>query len=483
MQRMRRLTLLALMAVGLLGAGYAIAALPEAFDGDVRPTDWTPDPGPSGTVPRLTLPDFSAIARQYGPAVVNISTTGAEKLQSPFGRMDPNDPFWQFFRHFGVPQEHPEVPTQGLGSGFIVQSDGVILTNAHVVDGATKITVKLTDRREFPAKVIGQDKETDVAVLRIDATGLPTVKLGDPARTQVGEWVLAIGSPFGFENSVTAGIVSARARVLPNENYVPFLQTDVPVNPGNSGGPLFNLAGEVIGINSQIYSRSGGYMGLSFAIPIDVAMRVEGQLIAHGHVRHGRMGVTVQGVDQVLADSFQLPKPEGALVSSVVPGSAAEKAGLRAGDVILSMNGKAIGSSSELPPRVAALAPGDRAALGIWRDGHERDVTVVLGEAEENGVASAGEPAAASGRLGLTVRPLTRQERQEEHLRSGLVVEAATGPAASAGIQVGDVVLSVSGAPVKSAEQMRGLVAKAGKHLALLVQRGDERLFVPVTLG
>jgi serine protease Do len=482
MQRITRNGSIVLAAAVLLTAGYAIAARPTA-PSDLHPTDWTPDPGPSTAAPRLSLPDFTAIVRQYGPAVVNVSTTGTANVQAPFGQVDPDDPFWQFFRHFGVPQDHPAVPTQGLGSGFIVKSDGVILTNAHVVDGATRISVKLTDRREFTAKVIGEDKDTDVAVLRIDAKGLPTVKLGDPARTQVGEWVLAIGSPFGFENSVTAGIVSARARTLPNENYVPFLQTDVPVNPGNSGGPLFNLAGEVIGINSQIYSRSGGYMGLSFAIPIDVAMRVEGQLVSHGRVRRARMGVTVQGVDQALADSFGLPKPEGALVSSVEPGSAAEKAGLEAGDVILSMDGKPIDSSAELPPRVAELSPGTRAQLTVWRGGKERDVSVVLGEAEGGRVATAEEPGHGEGRLGLAVRPPTPEERQEEHLHGGLVVEEATGPAASAGIQPGDVVLAVSGTPVKSAEQMRALVSKAGTHLALLVQRGDARIFVPVTLG
>ena len=368
------------------------------------------------------------------------------------------------------------------GSGFIVRSDGVILTNAHVVDGASEVRVKLIDKREFPAKVVGLDKATDVAVLRVDAKDLPVVRLGEPKRTQVGEWVLAIGSPFGFENSATAGIVSARARTLPDEGYVPFLQTDVAVNPGNSGGPLFNVAGEVIGINSQIYSRSGGYMGLSFAIPIDVAMKVEDQLLAHGKVTRGRMGVTIQDVNQDLANSFGLAKPAGALVSSVEKDSPAAKAGLEPGDVILSFDGQEIAGSSDLPPRVADLAPGATAKLGIWRKGHPRDVQVRVEEAKDESVASAVE-ATDHGRLGITVRPLTPEEQRQVDARGGVLVEGATGPAASAGIQPGDVVLSINGTPVTGVEQLRQLVNKTGKHVALLVQRGQARIFVPVALG
>jgi len=470
--------------IGLLGAGFAVLA---------RPLTWSvaaAAPKPREVeVPvaaaAMSLPDFSNIVKQFGPAVVNVSTSGMKRAAfdgSGLGQIDPDDPFWRFFRHFGGPPSQGGVPTRGLGSGFIVGSDGVILTNAHVVADASDIQVKLTDRREFKARVVGLDKATDVAVLRIDATGLPTVKLGDPARTQVGEWVLAIGAPFGFENSATAGIVSARARSLPNEGYVPFLQTDVAVNPGNSGGPLFNLAGEVIGINSQIYSQSGGYMGLSFAIPIDVAMKVETQLLAHGKVTRGKMGVTIQEMNQALAESFGLPKLAGALVSAVEDGSPAAKGGLQPGDVILALDGLEITSSSDLPQRVADLKPGARANLDVWRKGRHQEIGVVVGEAQEDQVAS-NDAAAPQGRLGVTVRPITPEEQRQADLRGGVVVEGVNGPAARAGLQPGDILLSVSGTPVTGVEQLRALVARAGKHVALLVKRGEARIFVPVAIG
>ncbi|MFO0583286.1 MAG: DegQ family serine endoprotease [Anaeromyxobacter sp.] len=479
----------AALAGGLAIGGYAAgtrASSPAAAPPAPVAAATTPAPAPAA-VPTAAVPDFRAIVREYGPAVVNVSVSGVQQtgfsgdMQGAPGVPGPDDPFFQFFRRFQPPQG--EVPTRGIGSGFIVSPDGVILTNAHVVNGAREIRVKLSDRREFPAKVVGTDKETDVAVLRIDAKGLPAVRLGDPSRTQVGEWVLAIGSPFGFENTATAGIVSARARSLPDEGYVPFLQTDVAVNPGNSGGPLFNAAGEVIGINSQIFSRSGGYMGLSFAIPIDVAMRVEGQLLAHGKVTRGRLGVTIQDVDQALARSFSLPKPEGALVSSVEAGSPAAKAGVEPGDVILSLDGTPIATSNELPPRVADLGPGAKATLGVWRKGARRELAVTVGEAKgaaEVASAGAGE---AHGKLGLSVRPLTPEERRQADLSGGVLVEGVSGPAARAGIQPGDVVLQVSGTPVTDVEQLRGLVSRAGDHLALLVQRGEARIFVPIALG
>ncbi len=483
MQIPGRRAALVIAAFALTVAGFAVLA---------RPLPWRADAsGPAAPVvaapavtATLSVPDFSAIVRQFGPAVVNVSTTGTVKsgLQAfPFGQPDPDDPFWRFFRHFGEPPQG-SVPTRGLGSGFIVGSDGVILTNAHVVANASDIQVKLTDRREFPAKVVGLDKATDVAVLRIDAKGLPTVKLGDPAATPVGAWVLAIGAPFGFENTATAGIVSARARSLPNESYVPFLQTDVAVNPGNSGGPLFNAAGEVIGINSQIYSQSGGYMGLSFAIPIDVAMKVEGQLLAHGKVTRGRMGVTVQDVNQALAESFGLKKPAGALVSSVEGGSPADKAGVQPGDVILSLNGQELASSSDLSQHVADLQPGARATVDVWRKGRHHELQVVVGEAPQDQVASAGA-SESRGRLGVTVRDTTPEERRQADVKGGVVVEGVSGPAAQAGLQPGDVVISVSGTPVTGVEQLRSLVAKAGKHIALLVKRGEAQIFVPVALG
>jgi serine protease Do len=372
---------------------------------------------------------------------------------------------------------------RGQGSGFIVSRDGVILTNAHVVDGAREVDVKLTDKREFRAKVLGVDTYSDVAVIKIDAADLLTVKLGDPGATKAGDWVVAIGSPFGFENTVTAGIVSAKQRSLPDETYVPFIQTDVAVNPGNSGGPLFNLQGEVIGINSQIFSRTGGYQGLSFAIPIDVAAKVEQQMVEHGKVTRGRIGVSVQEVNQSLADSFGLSKPEGALVSAVEKGSPADKAGIEPGDVIVKMNGTPIVESSDLPTLVADARPASRARLEIVRKGHTKDVEVTIGTLKEAKIAGNAGGQAEKGGLGLAVRPLDPEEQQQVGVQGGLLVEDVAGPAAQAGIQPGDVILQVNGTPVHSVEQLRSLAARSGKHLALLVQREDARIFVPVDIG
>ena len=431
------------------------------------------------------LPDFSAIVRQYGPAVVNVSTVGSARIPSGFQPDDDGDnPLAPFFRRFGQPVPRGNVPVRGLGSGFIVRPDGLILTNAHVVAGAKEVTVKLTDKREFRAKVLGLDRDTDVAVLKIDAKGLPTVKIGDSARTQVGDWVLAIGAPFGFENSATAGIISARSRSLPGEGYVPFIQTDVAVNPGNSGGPLFNLAGEVIGINSQIYSGSGGYMGISFAIPIDVAMNVQEQLVAHGKVERARLGVMIQDVNQELAQSFGLPKPGGALVSSVEKGSPAAEAGVKPGDVILALNGEEIAGSGDLPPRIAEMKPGTSARLTIWRDHARRELEVKLGAAQEARPAPRAQADRQSqGRLGLAVRSLTPDEQREAGVQGGALVEGVSGPAAEAGVQPGDVVVAVNGTQVSGTDQLRSLVAKAGDHLALLVKRGDAQIYVPVQLS
>ncbi|MGA8052021.1 MAG: DegQ family serine endoprotease [Burkholderiales bacterium] len=430
-----------------------------------------------------TLPDFSSIVDANRGAVVNITVTENEKTSAQSEMPDfGNDPFWQFFRHFQVPQPQ-QGPTHGLGSGFIVSSDGVILTNAHVVDDATDVTVKLSDRREFKAKVLGVDKPTDIAVIKIDAKNLPTVKLGNSSSVRVGQWVLAIGSPYGFENTVTAGIISATSRALPDGTYVPFLQTDAAVNPGNSGGPLFNMNGEVIGINSQIYSQTGGYQGLSFAIPIDVASKVEQQLIAHGKVERGRIGVAIQQVSQGLAQSFGLNKPEGALVSSVEKDGPADKAGMKAGDVILAVNGQKVENSNQLPPLVANVKPGTKATFDVWRNGAKKEVSVVVGELKSSQVASASGGADQNGRLGLAVRPLTKDERDQAQIDGGLLVENVTGPAQQAGIQQGDVILSVNGTPVKSVAQLRALIAKSGKHVALLVQREDAKIFVPLELG
>ncbi|MEW5769050.1 MAG: DegQ family serine endoprotease [Pseudomonadota bacterium] len=426
------------------------------------------------------LPDFTPIIRRSGPAVVNIQvTTDDSAASAPDGELD--EPLYRFFRRFGMPPPRQTVPRQAEGSGFIVSPDGVILTNAHVVDGASEVRVKLTDRREMKARVVGVDRPSDVAVLRIDARGLPVVRLGASAPLRVGEWVLAIGSPFGFENSATAGIVSAKSRALPDEAYVPFIQTDVAVNPGNSGGPLFNLRGEVVGINSQIYSQTGGYQGLSFAIPIDVALKVKEQILHDGKVTRGRLGVAIQDVNQALAQSFGLKQPAGALVNQVEPGSAAQRGGLRPGDVILAVDGTPIQAAGDLPPLIAALRPGAEVVLEAWRGGAAHKFSVRLGElAQETTVAAAP---AEGGRLGLAVRPLSREERRMAGLQGGLLVLEVSGPAARAGIQDGDVILALNGTPVRGVEELRGLVAKAGRHLALLVQRDDAKLFIPLSLG
>jgi serine protease Do len=433
-----------------------------------------------------TLPDFARITERYGPAVVNISVSGVRKTSADDDSDDANDPL-EMFRRFqqgkGRGDTQREVPMRGLGSGFIVSPDGVVLTNAHVVRGASEVTVKLTDRREFRAKVLGSDTQTDVAVLKIEAKNLPVVQLGDVKALRAGEWVAAIGSPFGFENTVTAGVVSAKGRSLPDESGVPFIQTDVAVNPGNSGGPLFNARGEVVGINSQIYSRSGGYQGVSFAIPIDVAQRVQQQIAATGKVEHARLGVSVQEVNQAMADAFKLDKPEGALVASVQKGSAAERAGLQPGDIIRSANGQPVVASGDLPAVIGTTKPGDRIDLKIVRQGRTVDLTATLGASNEK-IAQGEESTAGAqqGRLGLALRPLDRDE-QKQVGAAGLLVEDVTGAAARAGVQPGDVLLAVNGTPARSLEQLRSVVAKAGKSVALLIQRGDDKIFVPVRLG
>jgi len=333
------------------------------------------------------LPDFSALVQEVGPAIVNIRAITESEGAAQASNIPKDDPLYDFFRRFGSPDARRE-PTQGMGSGLIVTENGLILTNAHVVQGASDVTVKLTDRREFKARVVGADRRSDIAVLKIDATALPTVKIGDPEKIRVGEWVAAIGSPFGLENSVTSGIVSAKSRSLPDSNYVPFIQTDVAVNPGSSGGPLLNMQGEVIGINSQIYSRTGGYQGLSFAIPIDLAIKIKDQLQRYGKVSRGHLGVAIQELNQSLAESFGLKKADGALVANVGEGGPAAKAGLQAGDVIVGFNGKPIANSAELPLAVADVRPGETARIRVWRKGSVKDLAVVVGEAPQERVAT-----------------------------------------------------------------------------------------------
>jgi serine protease Do len=463
------------------------------------PAAVTAAPTPSTT--GVLLPDFSSMVQKYGPAVVNIAVVskvptsyhsqgddngddngdnGDSGENIPFG---PNSPFAPFFRGmpFQFPMPQPQ-PMRGEGSGFIIRADGVIMTNAHVVNGASEVTVRMTDRREYTAKVLGVDTKSDIAIIKINAKDLPTVKIGESRTLKVGEWVLAIGAPFGFENSATAGIVSAKGRTL-DSGYVPFIQTDVPINPGNSGGPLFNMRGEVVGVNSQIYSRSGGYMGVSFSIPIDVAMQVGQQLQTTGHVTRGKLGVVIQNVTQGLADSFGLPQPEGALVSSVEKGGPAEHAGVEPGDVILKLNGQLLRDSSELPVQIASISPGTSVTLEIWRNHGAREISVKLGSMEAGRTAANTAPHEGGGKLGLAVRPLTPEEQRQGNIKGGLIVERAGGPAAEAGIQPGDVVLAANGAPVASAAELRSAVEKSKGHIALLIQRGETRLFVPVRVG
>lgn len=435
------------------------------------------------------LPDFTELVEKQGVAVVNISTTQTVRNENVFPQMpdlSEDDPMYDFFRRFMPPRKgQREYQSRSLGSGFILSADGYILTNAHVVDAADEVTVRLTDKREFKAKVIGSDRRTDVALVKIDASGLPKVTIGKPDLLRVGEWVFAIGSPFGFDNSVTAGIVSAKGRSLPQENYVPFIQTDVAINPGNSGGPLFNMRGEVVGINSQIYSRSGGFMGLSFAIPIDVAIDISDQLRTQGKINRGWLGVMIQEMTKELAESFGLSKPIGALIANVDKGSPADKAGMAASDVILKFDGKAVENSSELPRLVAAVKPGKRVAVQVWRKGAYKDISVLVGELPDKGGRASSKGGKMGNKLGLTLNELSEEQKRELKISSGLLVEDAEGAAARAGIGRGDVILSVNNQDVKNIEQFNELVNQygSGRVIALRILRGDRSLYIPIRIN
>jgi len=434
---------------------------------------------------RGALPDFSQLVEANGAAVVNIAVVKRATVNP--AQFEDNGDMGEMLRRFGIPA--PDQAPQGregrgVGSGFIVAADGVILTNAHVVDGATELTVRLADQREYKGKVLGADRLTDVAVVKIDAKDLPTVKTGDPAKLKVGEWVAAIGSPFGLENSVTAGIVSAKSRALPQETLVPFIQTDVAVNPGNSGGPLFNMAGEVVGINSQIFSTSGGYMGLSFAIPIDLALKVKDDLVTHGKVTRGRLGVGIQGMDATLAETFGLDRARGALVSKVEPDSPAARAGIKEGDVILEFAGKPITKANDLPAAVAATSPGSKAALKVWRDRSEKALDVTVGElASAERMAQAPGDGRPQGKLGVAVRPLSPEEARALQSEGGLVVQQASGAAAKAGVRAGDVIVAANGAPTRTVEELKAKIDGAKGKVALLIERQGQRMFVPVDIG
>jgi serine protease Do len=453
---------------------------------------------PVGTLNGRALPDFATLVETVGPAVVNVSVVEkAHRARNRSSNDDSDDQFEEFFRRFGIPVPDQgqgggrrgfEIPQrQGEGSGFIVSDDGYILTNAHVVADADEVTVRMTDRREYPAKVIGVDKRTDVAVIKIEGKNLPVVRIGDPSKLRPGEWVLAIGSPFTFENSVTAGIVSATGRSMPGEDgLVPFIQTDVAVNPGNSGGPLFNLNGEVVGINSQIYSRSGGYMGISFAIPIDVANNVQTQLVSTGKVTRGRIGVQIQEVNAQLADAFELDRPRGALVGQVIEDGPAAKGGIRTGDVILSVDGKVVERSTQLPSVVSAIKPGTTAKIEVWRDKASKIINVKVDEFPEEvrrvSNDNVEEPAKAD-RLGLSVRPLGADERRSAETDGYLLVEDVTGPAAQAGVRPGDVILGINGKSVKSVAELKNATSSNSKTVAILLERDGNQLFLPIRIS
>ena len=467
---------------------FGTAAATATATNDARAVAAATTAPAASPLPAGQLPNYRAIVQSQGPAVVGVTVAGLRKVGADESDDEDApeagaDPFYRFFR--GIPglrlPPQGAQPFRGQGSGFIVSADGLILTNAHVVRGAKQVTVKLSDRREYSAKVLGSDATTDIAVLKVDAQGLPTVTLGDPRAVQVGDWVLAIGAPFGFEQTATQGIVSAKGRSLPGDSVVPFIQTDAAVNPGNSGGPLFDSAGRVVGINAQIYSQSGGFQGLAFAIPLDVALHVKDQIVAKGRVDHARLGVSLQDLSAPLASSFGLATPSGALVSSVVPGSAADKAGLKAGDVITAVDGAPVQVAGDVSQRVGLAQPGQRMALAVWRDKSRSELAVTLGRAEPEGkqAAAAGE----GGSLGLAVRPLQREELRGSGLDHGLLIEQVSGPAQLAGVQPGDVLLALNGKPVERVEQVRDALKKKPRQVALLVARDGQQIFVPVELG
>lgn len=440
---------------------------------------------PQATVATTQLPDFVQLVEKYGKGVVNISTVREARVvegADPFGF---DERHAEIFRRFGFPfpfgggpRQEPE--RRGTGSGFIISADGLILTNHHVVDGADEIKVRLTDNREFTGKVLGSDAKTDIAVVKIEARDLPYLTMGNSDELKVGEWVAAIGSPFGLDNTVTSGIVSAKSRKLPSDQYVPFIQTDVAVNPGNSGGPLFNMKGEVVGINSQIFSTSGGFMGLSFAIPSNLAMQIKDQLVKNGKVTRGRIGVVIQSVTQDLAESFGMKAPKGAIVSQVEKDGPAAKAGLQEGDIITAVNGKAIDDSVDMPVIIGSMAPGSIAKLSIIRNNKDMTLDVKVEEAPNESASSNASKTAAANKLGVTVRPLNDEEKAKAETE-GLLVTESTGAARKAGIREGDIIVNVNGVKIKKTDDLARVLEK-NKNLRVLVQRRDGRIFIPVRL-
>lgn len=494
------------LILALITAGLVLAATSAAFN--LTPSRWfsddsavvaqtqgtptaspAPQPALTSSIPAGIAPNYRAIVQQVGPAVVGVNVVGPNRALPDELPLDLNDPFFRFFRglpgfQWRLPGQGEGMPSRSQGSGFIISSDGLILTNAHVVREAKEVSIKLSDRREFKAQVLGADTATDIAVLRVTAKNLPVVRLGDSRQLQVGDPVLAIGSPFGFEQTATQGIVSALGRSLPGDTSVPFIQTDAAVNPGNSGGPLFDGSGAVVGINAQIYSQSGGYQGLSFAIPIHVALKVKDQIVATGHAAHARLGVMVQDMNQALAESFGLSRPDGALVADVAPDSAAAAAGLLPGDVITAANDQPITRSGDLSSHISLAVPGDTVRLKFWRGKQQQAVSVKLGRAQDDtSTVTAKAVQTQPGQLGLSLRPLTREEQASARLQGGLLVQGATGAAARANLLPGDVLLAINGVPLKSVDQLRSVIEQRPKVVAFLVLRGGARIYAPVELG
>jgi serine protease Do len=496
----KKTSVLAVAAAIATGSALALSSATDVFAqaepplvrSDARVAQNAPLTGQLSTI---ALPNFAAITEQYGPAVVNVSVRGkkAKPSKSSMPRDFENMPgLPEMFKRFGIPMPEqrgrsPQGPrASGQGSGFIVSQDGLILTNAHVVGNSEDVTVRMTDRREYAAKVLGFDTRTDVAVLKIEASDLPTVKLGNPNALRPGQWVAAIGSPFGFENTVTVGVVSAKGRSLPSDGIVPFIQTDVAVNPGNSGGPLINAAGEVIGINSQIFSRTGGYQGLSFAIPIDMALQVQDQITENGEVQHARLGVLIQPVNDKLAQAFGLDRPRGALVSEVSPDSAAQRAGLRAGDIILKANDQTIERSASLPAIVSLSSPKESMTFEIWRDKKPVTITATPTRSSTEKVAKLDKPGTdgeQAPKLGLSLRQLEPGDKDATGRDNGLVVVDVQGAAQRAGIREGDVVLQVNGVSVSSIDEIREQLKTVDESVAILIERNKRKTYVPVPVG
>jgi serine protease Do len=473
---------------------WMVAAMGLPIPGFAQPS---PSPTVSATMSTTSLPDMTTVAAKLSPSVVNISVSGVRKIstaaQTSTTEADGSkgtaedlamrEYLKRFQQRFGELPSQLNMPVHGEGSGFIVRADGIIMTNAHVVNDADEVIVKLSDRREFVAKVLGTDKRTDIAVLKIEANDLPAVSFNASRPLRVGEWVLAIGSPFGFESTVTAGVISATRRSLPGDGTVPFIQTDAAVNPGNSGGPLINMQGEVIGINSQIFSSSGGYQGLSFAIPMDVAVHVEQQILTTGKVRHAKMGLAVQEVDQLLAESFGLARPTGALVSDVVKGGAADRAGMDIGDVVLTANGQVVDQAGVFSIVVGLALPGDKLDLIVWRRGKKLPLQVTMDDATEPIAKKVADTTGTSvNRLGVALRLQTPEEMRTAGSTAGLFIEKVSGVAERAGVQLGDLLLAINHEPMVSPEQAKIAADHASRSVALLLMRDGDRIYIPLRL-